>query len=60
MYKVLVHKGDYITYRLGDIILTDRVDVLYKRHKQMDLSNTNILSIEKYTGNVELRPTTRS
>jgi hypothetical protein len=58
MYKVLVHKGDYITYRLGDIILTDRVDVLYKRHKQMDLSNTNIRSIEKYTGNVELRPTT--
>lgn len=58
MYKVLVHKGDYITYRLGDIILTDRVDVLYKRHKQMDMSNTTIRSIEKYTGNVELTPTT--
>jgi hypothetical protein len=59
MYKVLVHKGDYITYRLSDRIITDRVDVLYKRHSKLNVDDTNVKSIKKTVGNVEGNPLNR-
>lgn len=59
MYKVLVHKGDYITYRLGERIITDRVDVLYKRHSKLNVDDTNVKSIKKTLGNVEGKPLDR-
>lgn len=59
MYKVLVHKGDYITYRLGERIITDRVDVLYKRHSKLNVDDTNVKSIKKTVGNVEGKPLDR-
>lgn len=59
MYKILVHKGDYITYRLGERIITDRVDVLYKRHSKLNVDDTNVKSIKKTVGNVEGKPLDR-
>ena len=56
MYKVLVHKGDYITYRLGERIITEPVERVYVRHSGIDLVNSDIRDIRKINGYIESQP----
>lgn len=46
MYKILVHKGDYITYMRGDRIVTEPVNVIYKQIKDRECVNSDIISIK--------------
>lgn len=34
MYKIIVHKGDYITYKLGERIVTEPIDIIYQKTKR--------------------------
>ena len=56
MYKVLVHKGDYITYKLGERIVTEPVERVYIRHCGIDLLNSDIRDICRINGYIESQP----
>ena len=56
MYKVLVHKGDYITYKLGERIVTEPIDVIYQKQKGVNILNSDIQSIRRICGYVESNP----
>lgn len=58
MYKVLVHKGDYITYKIGERIVTEPVERVYTRHNGIDLLNSDIRNIRKINGYIESQPIT--
>lgn len=56
MYKVLVHKGDYITYKRGERVLTECVKDIYDRFEYTGASVGSIRSICKYTDMNEDKP----
>lgn len=58
MYKTIAHKGDYITYRRCERIVTEPVDVVYKQFKDMECLNSDIISIHKYRSPIEADPIT--
>lgn len=43
MYKLIVHKGDYITYKRGERIITECVKDIYKRLD--DIGTTGVISV---------------
>lgn len=56
MYKIIVHKGDYITYKLGERIVTEPIDIIYQKQKGVNILNSDIQSIQRISGYIESNP----
>lgn len=56
MYKLIVHKGDYITYKRSERIITECVKDIYKRLDDIGTTGGNIRSIKKHTSMIEAKP----